>query len=164
MCANEENSFKSKWNNIDRAAAGACPLLYYSHNEHRIFNVYDESGESTLSKTNLRNEAVLIVDSLNKALENADEFGLGDLKGQELTKVTPVKVTKTVNPSNLLDETRTPIPVIFSGGNLSIDGKPVNNENISLEGSHFFISDDSSQLICKLVLKEKTLIQNRMKS
>lgn len=114
-----------------------------------------KAGESTLSKTNLRNEAVLIIDSLNKALENADEFGLGDIKGQELTKVTPIKITKRVNASNVLEETRIPIPVIFSGGNLSIDGKPVNNENISLEGSHFFIAEDSSQLICKLVLKEK---------
>lgn len=110
-----------------------------------------KAGESTLSNTNLRNEAILIVDSLNKALENADEFAIEDLRGEKLTEITPTEIRKSVDGE--LDPVL--IPLSLADGNLSIDDKQINNQNISLEGSHFFIAEDSSQLICKLVLKEK---------
>lgn len=116
-----------------------------------------KASDRTLSETNLRNEAVLVLDAINKAMENVDDFEVQNISDTGLREITVVEIDKTVNASNTgnEDEVRFSFQLKFKNDDLFIKNSRINDNNYSLNNSYFYVTEKPKQLICKIIIQEK---------
>ncbi|WP_191560708.1 prepilin-type N-terminal cleavage/methylation domain-containing protein [Metabacillus idriensis] len=116
-----------------------------------------KASDRTLGETNLRNESVLVIDALNKTMENADELVIEDNdnndSGLNLVNVIEIEMIEDPINSGSFIEQRFPLQIKIESGNLYINNRKVNGDQFSLESTLFFIKD--KQLICKIIIQDK---------
>ncbi|MGD6795657.1 prepilin-type N-terminal cleavage/methylation domain-containing protein [Metabacillus indicus] len=113
-----------------------------------------KAGKQTLSQNDLRNESILVLDSLNQAMENADAFSTQSIVNTDLKNVSLVKAEKVYDADKKeFFEVVKPLIIEIKDQSLFIDGKQISDSRFTFEDSSFFIKDN--QLICNLVLKLK---------
>ncbi len=116
-----------------------------------------KASDRTLWETNLRNESVLVIDALNKTMENADELIIEDndnnISGLNLVNMIKIEMIEDPINAGSFTEQRFTIPIKIESGNLYINDRKVNGDQFSLENTLFFIKD--KQLICKIIIQDK---------
>ena len=114
-----------------------------------------KASDRTMTETTSRNETVLILDKLNKTMENADDIEVDpDQKNIDGSfKLFTVIETEEVDPNNdgIFDKVETRKVIHINDSDLLIDGSKINSENYSLEKSSFTLQND--QLVCKLFIQ-----------
>lgn len=113
-----------------------------------------KAGNRTLNETYLRNESILIIDLLNKAMENADQFSEDSLRDTELKAIYLVDIEKVYdeNKKEFIEQKET-IPIEIKGNALFINGKQVSDDRYTLKDTKFFIKEN--QLVCTISLNNK---------
>lgn len=113
-----------------------------------------KAGNLTIAKNELRNESVLILDALNKAMENADEFAPGSPLNAELKAVNLVEIEMVYDENKKeFTEQRETISIEVKGNVLFIKGKQVSDDRHILKDTKFLINNN--QLICTIILNTK---------
>ncbi|PLR68301.1 prepilin-type N-terminal cleavage/methylation domain-containing protein [Bacillus sp. UMB0893] len=113
-----------------------------------------KAGNRTLNETYLRNESILIIDLLNKAMENADQFSEDSLRDTELKAIYLVDIEKVYDENKKeFIEQKVTIPIEIKGNTLFINGKQVSDDRYTLKDTKFFIKEN--QLVCTISLNNK---------
>ncbi|WP_191567013.1 prepilin-type N-terminal cleavage/methylation domain-containing protein [Metabacillus idriensis] len=113
-----------------------------------------KAGNRTLNETYLRNESILIIDLLNKAMENADQFSEDILRDTELKAIYLVDIEKVYDENKKeFFEQKVTIPIEIKGNALFINGKQVSDDRYTLKDTKFFIKEN--QLVCTISLNNK---------
>ncbi|QNG61053.1 prepilin-type N-terminal cleavage/methylation domain-containing protein [Bacillus sp. PAMC26568] len=115
-----------------------------------------KASDRTLADTSLRNESVLVLDALNKTMENADELEIEDnnnTTGLNHIEITEIEMIEDPNNAGSFLEVRVTIPIHVDKGNLYIKNRAVNGEQFSLENTTFYIN--KNKLICKIIIQDR---------
>ncbi|OHR71928.1 hypothetical protein HMPREF3291_23035 [Bacillus sp. HMSC76G11] len=113
-----------------------------------------KAGNLTITKNELRNESVLILDALNKAMENADDFASDNQIGAELKAVNLLEIEKIYDENKKeFTESRNTFSIEVRGNALFIRGKQVSDERHVLRDTKFLIN--GNQLVCTIILNTK---------
>ncbi|MGG4491684.1 prepilin-type N-terminal cleavage/methylation domain-containing protein [Metabacillus idriensis] len=116
-----------------------------------LFTMF-KTSDQTLLETELRNESVLILDSLNKAMENADGLLLSE-GASEIVKKVNVSQINIIDENGVFKENPITFIIEIKNGNLLINNNIVNHPNFSMADSVFYQKEN--KLVCKIIIKEK---------
>lgn len=113
-----------------------------------------KAGNLTMTKNELRNESVLILDALNKAMENTDEFASDSQIDTEVKAVNLLEIEKIYDENKKeFTESRNTFSIEVKGNALFIRGKQISDDRHILKDTKFLII--GNQLVCTLIINTK---------